>query len=352
MKARYIFTVVSLSLAVVSGAFAAPLMSLPGESRKLKAYYYEGDHAGWDCVEAGKVVSVSMRDDTNVKDVSNTAMDRTRLSARLYTDEGIRVGDILYVINDSNLIIGKLEVKSVFNSASLGPMLVGYGNFKFVHDRDRVVQRIEGARSKDAYIQRARGDFYRETGDDAEAISSYKSALEKDKGNPEAHMQLGIQYLKDNMLPLAFREFSEAYKNISRMYDKEDRYTLLKSLAETRYREAYYSYIKADLREKYVVEGIKYCKEALQVYPGSKDVNFFIGTFYCKNSNPDDVLARDHLMKVVQLDPHHVDAYVMLSELYYKHRNKKKAREFSGKALEIEPEHERARYIYKNTETE
>ncbi|TAL38988.1 MAG: tetratricopeptide repeat protein [Spirochaetes bacterium] len=336
----------------LADARAASLMKLPGEGRRLRALYHEADAIGWECVEVGKIVSISTSEMTDIESVSSGARGKTKLSARLYSDEGIKAGDELYVVNENNLIIAKMEVKTVFNSMSLGPMILAFGNFRFANEGDRVVQRSEGAQAKDAYIHNAKGDFHRETGQDAESIASYKRALELDTGNPEAHLRLGQRYLKDDMLPFAYKELSEAYKSISRLYDKEDRFALLKSLSETRYREAYFSYIKADLREKYIKEGIKYSKEALALYPNAPDVHFFLGTFYSRSEEPDDRKARDHLVTVTELEPGNVDALVMLSELYYKHRNMKKAAHYSTKALELEPGHERARYILKNSENE
>ena len=64
-------------------------------------------------------------------------------AVRLYDAEGINEGDTLYVINDKNLVTAKMTVRTLFNSISFGPMLVGYGNFRLRSVGDRVVQRTE-----------------------------------------------------------------------------------------------------------------------------------------------------------------------------------------------------------------
>jgi tetratricopeptide (TPR) repeat protein len=209
----------------------------------------------------------------------------------------------------------------------------------------RVVQRQEEELSKYAYIYKARGDYYQNIGDTAESINHYKKALELDKGNPEAHLELGTLYLKDNMLQFAFREYSEAYKNIGRLYDKEDRYNLLLNMAETRYREAYFTTLPSALRSSYVKEGIKYAREALGLYPDSVQANYFLGTFYFKSDEPSDVDAKNHFMKVIQGDPENVEACVSLAELYYNHKNRDKALYYAEEALKIDGTHERARLI-------
>ena len=95
----------------------------------------------------------------------------------------------------------------------------------------------------------------------------------------------------------------------------------------------------------YINEGIKYSKEALRIYPDSKEANFYLGIFYYKNPEPSDVDAKNQFLKVIDLDPNNIDAYIALAELYYKHRNKKKARYFAEQALRIDPANDRAKFI-------
>jgi tetratricopeptide (TPR) repeat protein len=171
--------------------------------------------------------------------------------------------------------------------------------------------------------------------------------LEVDKNNPEAHLSLGYIYLNDNMLEYAFNEFNEIQKQKRRLYDNEDKFLLYKGLAETRYKQVYYTKIGADLRNKYTNDGIEYCKKALQIYPDSKDVNYYLGVFYYKNIEPSDALAKDQFVKVITLDQENVEAYLALAELYDKHNNKSKAVFYAEQALRLDPVNDRVKFILK-----
>ena len=208
-----------------------------------------------------------------------------------------------------------------------------------------VVQRDSGDQSKYAYIYSERGDYYREIGQIGKAISFYKKAIELDKGYPDAHLSLGYIYLSDNLLNFAFQEFHEAYKEIGRIYDFEDKFLLLKGMVETRYKEAYYQTLPRKLQIKYINDGIKYSKEALNIYPESKEVNFYLANFYYKNPEPSDVLAKNQYLKVISLDPKNVESYIALAELYYKYKNIKKSQFYAEKVLKIDPSNERAKSI-------
>lgn len=310
-----------------------------------KVFYHDADIEGWKAVIKGKIISIGMREDRGETDVFKSETDTSKAGVRLYSKEGIKNGDELFVINDKNLVVARLSVQSIFKSATFGYMLIGYGNLRFARNGDRVVQRVQDEYSQYAYIHKGRGDYYDATGDSAEAIHHYKKAIELDKGNPEAHLGLGIQFLRDNLLQFAFREFEEAYKNFGRLYDNEDKYELLKSMAETRYRQVYLTAIPQNLRKTYIKDGIRYAKEALAIYPESKDANFYLGMFYYKNPEPSDVDARNHLLKVIGKDPENIDAYLILAELYYNHKNMNKARQYAEQALKINPANERARFI-------
>lgn len=343
---------VSAGSFITGEATAGTLMRASDQAATLKVFYHERDTAGWSAVLIGKLESIGMKEEYDKDDIAQSASDKSKASVRLFQSEGIRTGDEIFVINDKNLIVSRLEVKTVFKSLSFGPMLVGYGNLRLAKAGNRVVQRVEEQYSKYAYIYGARGDYYKATGDDGEAIKNYKKAIELDRGNPEAHLALGLLYLKDDMLQFAFREFSEAYKSISRMYDKEDRYTLLRSMAETRYREAYFTRIPGDIRTGYIKDGLRYAEQALAMYPDSREAHFYLGIFHYRNPDRSDVKARDHMLKVLELDPENVDACLILAELYYNHGNRKKARYFAEQALKIDGTNERARFIKKLAEQE
>ncbi len=331
---------------------AAVLMRNADQQPTLKVFYHEQDTGGWNAVLVGKLESIGMKGEIDRDDITATAQDKSKATVRLHHNEGIRQGEELFVVNERNLVVSRIEVKTLFKSASFGNMLVGYGNLGLARTGYRVVQKVEDQYSRYAYIYRSRGDFYKETGDDGEAIKHYKKAIELDRGNPEAHLELGLIYLKGDQLQFAFKEFSEAYKRIARLYDREDRYNLLKSMAETRYREAYFTRISGELRSKYINEGIRYAEEALAMHGESREAHFFLGMFHFRNPDRSDIKARDHMIKVLELDPENVDACLVLAELYYNHGNKAKAGSFAEQALKIDGTNERARFIKRLAEQE
>ena len=127
--------------------------------------------------------------------------------------------------------------------------------------------------------------------------------------------------------------------------NNEDKYLLFKGLAEIRFREVYYIKLPNKLRKKYINEGIKYSQEALKINSDSVEVNFYLGVFYYKNSKPKDIEAKKQFLKVIDLDSENTDAYIALSELYYRNGNKSRAGFYADKALKIDPVNERAKFM-------
>ncbi len=314
---------------------------------RVKVFFTQNDPKGAFALVRGKVLSYSARSELKKEDLYGRALDKSKATVRLYTHEGVREGETLYVIDEKNMVVAKLRVRAVFKSNSFGYMAVGYGNFRLGSAGGRVVQLASESYSENAYIHKARGDYYANTGKEGEAMSEYKKALTLDRGHPEAHLAIGEIYMRKGMLQFAFKEFSVAYDNISRLYDNEDKFTLLKNMARIRFYEAYESYLSADLRDKYRLEGIEYSKKALEIYPESADMHYLMGVFYYRatssKSIPYDVKARDHFLRVVELRPDHTKAYIGLSELYYRHGNMRKSRMYALKAAELSPDSQRAR---------
>ena len=314
---------------------------------RTSVFYSQNETLGWPVIVRGEVHSIGTSDMIPDKtELKGYIAEKTKLTARLYSNEGIMAGDELFVIDKNNLINGRIKVASVYKSPSFGYMLIGYGNFRLCSVRDRVVQRTFEQYSQDrAVAHKGRGDYYREKGNDGRAIAEYKKALSFDKGNPEVHLSLGEIYYKQGMLQYAFKEFTEAKKSLARLYDNEDRFMLFKGMAEIRFREILEAPLTQEKREEFRREGIVLCEEALKIYPASADVNYFMGRFYYKKSmmiEETDSIARDYFLKVVKTQPVHIGANIALSELYFKHRNKEKAEYFVSQALKGEPNNARA----------
>ena len=340
---------IMMGLLSAGGVSGAPLRAHNPQER-VKVFYTEVDGKGWTAVPRGEVLSIGVREDSHKDELLKMAQKWSRVTVRLYSADGVKKGDQLFVVNHRNLIVARVDVKSIFNSESFGPMLIGYGNFKFTRTGFSVVQKVDDNYSKYAYIYKARGDFFKNNGETGKAIELYRKSLEMDRTYPEAHIALGYIYLKDEVMPFAAKEFSEAYREIDRIYDNEDRYLLLKGLARTRFRMAYEYTISSTARKGLISEGIRYAEEALKIYPDSREVNLYLGMFYLKNPEPQDVKAKTQFLKVIQVDPMNAEAYLALAELYRKHENNGKAREYARKALEVRPDSVEARRLLNKLE--
>lgn len=344
---------INILLLVISSMVFSPPQLVSAELRygndssQLKVFYTETDFYGWDAVLRGKIISIGAREDSHKNDLMRFSQDKTKAVVRLYSHDGMKVGDTLFVINIRNLIIAKITIASIFKSRYLGYLLIGYGNLRLAKVENRVVQRAGEERSKYAYIYKSRGDYHHEVGNTGKSISYYKRAIELDSGNPEAHLYLGLIYLKQNLLQFALKEFDHSYKEIRRLYDNEDKYLLMKGMVETRYRGLRYYRLPLEVMLRFKEEGIRYSKEALEIYPDSKEVNFYLGMFYYLKPEPSDVDAKNQFLRVIEVNPDKVEAYVNLAVLYKKHKNDKKAEFYAREALRIDPANARARHILK-----
>ncbi len=319
-------------------------------SERVKVFYTEGDSNGWYAILRGEVMAIGIREDAHAQELMKVSQPNSKVTVRLYSAEGIKKGDELFVINKRNLVVGRIDVKIVYHDASFGPVLIGYGNYKYTWTGYRVVQKIEESFSRTAYIYKARGDYYKHNGDYAQAIAQYKKAIEVDRRYPEAHAALGHLYLKDNSLAFAMKEYAEAYNEFSRIYDNEEKYLLLKGMTKAKYRMAYEFTMPNAARKAHVQEGIKYAEEALKIYPDSRDVNLYLARFYFKGPEYEDVKAKNQFLKVLEIDPQNTEACLALAELYRKHDNDEKALFYARRAIETNPNADAARKLLQKLE--
>ena len=192
----------------------------------------------------------------------------------------LNIGDVLYVIDKNNLVVSKFTVKQIFYNQTFGYMLIGYGNLKLSGRDYRVAQAVNDPEANESYKYKSRGDYYHRTGDNGKAIAQYKKAIELNRNDSASRFALGMIYYNDKIYNFAYNEFKKAYDHIENIYDNEDRYVLLKSLAELCFLEAYHSNNLLENRKKFSKEGIKYCKEALRYNKKSVEVNSLLGDFY------------------------------------------------------------------------
>lgn len=312
---------------------------------KTKIFFNKNDRTGREAMIKGKILSLSSSEELPENDLSEISHDKTKATVRLFTADKVYPTNVMYVIDPNNIVVSKFEVKYVFNNRTFGDMLVGYGNLKLSNSGYRVAQLIIDSGKHDSYLNKSRGDYYTRSGDDGKAIAQYKKAIESDPGDPSPHLALGLMYYKDSVYNFAYSELSKAYRNRDRLYDNEDRFILLKSLAEVRFIETYDNYNIMENRIKFRKEGIGYCREALRVNPASVDVNFLLAEYYYRAiesgvSNEEE--AKEKYLKVVQFQPLHSKANLRLADYYMKNNNHKMAQFYARKAVEGDPSNQEA----------
>jgi tetratricopeptide (TPR) repeat protein len=349
---KKVLSALSVITAIIFSAAADANMILDKSSSRVKIYQTQKLMDGWDAVVKGKITSISSMDTMDEKDLLGRAKDKYKATVRLYSVDGIKVGDTLYVVNNNNLIVAKLLVKNIFKSVSLGYMLVGYGNCRLAGVDYMVTQRVEDEFAKNAYVYKSRGDYYVNIGDYGKAITEYKKSLEMDKGSPETYIALGYVYLNQGVDRFAYHEFQEAYKRMNRLYDNEDKYLLLKGLVDVIYKEVYHtSNLNNAMKKKFISQGVTYCREALNVYKKSFEMNYYMAMFHYQGPETDHRVAKDYFLKVIELKPDHAESYAALSNLFFMHGNKDKARMYLDKALEIDKFNPDARRMLNKMET-
>lgn len=323
------------------------------ENLKSVIFFTHTGSAGQNVLIRGKIISISSSEELPDSELSGIAIDKTKVTVRLFNRDGINTGDVLYVIDKNNLVVSKFTVKQIFYNQSFGYMLVGYGNLKLSGRDYRVAQAINDPEAGESYKYKSRGDYYYRNGDKGKAIAQYKKAVELNRNDSSSHLALGLVYYDDKIYNFAYNEFKKAYDHIDNIYDNEDRYTLLKSLAELCFLEAYHSNNLIESRKKFYNEGIKYCKDALRYRGESVDIISLLGDFYYMKIDKDqesDRLAKDAYIAVLELNPMHFNANYKLAKLYMAHNNKEKALLYIRKAVMSDPSNEEASELLKNLE--
>ncbi len=96
---------------------------------------------------------------------------------------------------------------------------------------------------------------------------------------------------------------------------------------------------------------LPYLKKAQKLQPDSAGVLFGLGSFYLlapRFAGGDKDKAFAYLRKVIDVDPHFVDAYARLAQAYKIEGDDIEAQNFLAKAFELDPQNEMALTIKKN----
>lgn len=318
------------------------------------AFFSDEERRGITVQVKGIVQSVGVREmlTAKEKEIGRQIQDKTQVTVRLYNNDSINPGSILYVINDRNLVVAKLSVLNVFKSRSFDYMCVGYGSFRTVKNEYRVVQRASDSTVSNAFLYVAQAYREIEMKETSKAIEFFQKAIRADRDNPEAHTGLGYIYLESNMIPFAVKEFDLAYSSRGRVYDREDRFSLLKGCALSRFKGVFYSELAKGnkTREKYLAEGIDFAKEANAVFNDDAETHLILGKFYYDRStdaltkieNENDDRTIREMKKVLELDPVNAEAALIAAKIYKKHGEKDQAVRYVSIARNADPKNSEA----------
>jgi len=320
------------------------------ENRAI-AFYNPHDEFGFDVIVKGKITSLSTAEKLDKNDIIGAMQPKTKVTVRIFSNQDVRINDRLLVINEKNLVVSKFTVKHIIKSRTFGRMVIGYGNLILSREGFRVVKKVESLKKGSAFIYISRGKYHMEKGDKGRAIESFKKAIELEKRNPQAHLYLGLVYYKDGINNFAHAELKKAYDEINNLYDNQEKYTVLKTLAEIRFIETYEQYNIMKNKISFREEGIGYCKEALKLSPESTDVLYLLAEYYYRDfQKKDDVNAKKTLLKLIKVDETHSKGALLLSRLYLRHGNKAKAVKYAREALKYSPELAEAKEIIRRNE--
>jgi len=357
MKSYLILGIISI-LIIPASLFAARL-NVDDSNSRLFMFYTDEDKIGVKAVLRGTVLEFGVKEelDKNERDLGKSVQDRTKVSVRLVSTEGVIPGSVLYVVNERNLVVAKIRIVKIFDSPSFYKMCVGYGNFRAVKKDYRVVQKSGDAEAGNSYVYVSKGRYFSDTGDVSKAIEFYQKAIAIDKDNPEAHSSLGYLYLEQKLLPFAIKEFDIAYMNIGKLYDREEKYLLLKGSAQARYMAVFFSELPKGhkIREKYIDEGMEFCRKAASLYPDSVEAHYYLGRFHYDRSidemnkidTDNDEKAVLEFEKVIAIKNDFTDAYIILARIFKKHNDKSNALMYISKAVSLDPKNRDAEDLYK-----
>jgi hypothetical protein len=318
------------------------------------AFFSDEERRGISVKVKGIVQSVGVREILTAKEqeIGRQIQDKTKITVRLYNSESINPGSILYVVNDRNLVVAKLSVLDVFKSRSFDYMCVGYGSFRTVKNEYRVVQRASDSTVSNAFLYVAQAYREIEMKDTSKAIELFQKAIKADRDNPEAHTGLGYIYLESNMIPFAVKEFDLAYASRGRVYDREDRFSLLKGCALSRFKGVFYSELPKGnkTREKYHAEGLNFAKEANTIFNDDAETHMILGKFYFDRStdamtkieNENDDKTIREMKKVLELEPLTPEAGIIAAKIYKKHGEKENALKYISIARNADPKNTEA----------
>ncbi|HNX59947.1 MAG TPA: tetratricopeptide repeat protein [Spirochaetota bacterium] len=156
----------------------AARLSVDDSDKNVFMFFTEEEKIGVNAVLRGKVLEFGVKEDLdqNERELGKSVQERTKVTVRLISEEGIVPGSVLYIVNERNLVVAKMHVIKVYDSRSFYRVCVGYGNFRAAKRDFRVVQKNDDAEAGNSYLYVSKGNYYKEMGDISKAIEFFQKA--------------------------------------------------------------------------------------------------------------------------------------------------------------------------------
>ncbi|MDH4200315.1 MAG: tetratricopeptide repeat protein [Spirochaetia bacterium] len=215
----YIFIFI---LAITSGIFS--------ESIPLHAFRDYGTSNALKMEILGQVTSKSHMFSLNRPRLLDYDTREMIISAKLYENQGIRIGDTIYIIQKdpdhqrylNGLIIGKATVFSIFQTEFQGWMLKARGNLSMIKKGHYIARLDFGSQRNQALEYLRKGDKYKELGDYAQSYLWYKKSLDMDEHSPETYLKLAQLAFQQGIHEQAVTFINEAWKRSAKLEDPND----------------------------------------------------------------------------------------------------------------------------------
>lgn len=214
-------------------AFFIVLLSLShayGESLPLYAYRDYGVTPMQKMEILGQVTSKSHMISMNRPRLLDYDTREMTLTAKLYENQGIRIGDTIYIIEKdpdhrkylNGLIVGKATVFSIFKTEFQGWMLKARGNLSMIKKGHFIARMDFGSQRNKALEYLKQGDKFQVLGDYAKAYLWYKKSLDMDKNRPETYIKLTQLSLAEGMMEQAITYVDQAWQRRAKIEDPND----------------------------------------------------------------------------------------------------------------------------------
>ncbi len=277
--------------------------------------------------------------------------DKKRILIRVWQRNIVRQGEVLYILDQRNLVIGKLKVKNVFDTLYFGQMVSGVGHFHLIPAETKIGQLIkaEDKTQENYQIYLAKADNFFEQKIFGESVRYYKKALSIDGNDPHALFGLGKTYYYMKLMEPAEKMLQQAYQNRHFFNNAEDKGEMYIYLANFYIRKAEKSGIDADRKKRsaFLEKAQAMLLKANAQIPDSPQVFYYLGRVAMARQL--DQKALEYFRSSIRYGNDFLfENYWYIAQIFKAKKMNKKATLFLQKALAIRPDNYRIKAELKN----